>query len=30
MYKEIAFDPQCLDEYHYYGVLKGAFPPLPA
>jgi hypothetical protein len=25
MYKEIAFDPQCLDEYHYYGVLKGAF-----
>lgn len=25
MYKEIAFDPQCLKEYHYYGILKSAF-----
>lgn len=25
MYKEIAFDPYCLSEYHYYGVLKSAF-----
>jgi hypothetical protein len=25
MYKEIAFDPHCLKEYHYYGILKGAF-----
>lgn len=25
MYKEIAFDPHCLGEYHYYGILKGAF-----
>lgn len=25
MYKEIAFDPHCLGQYHYYGILKGAF-----
>lgn len=25
MYKEVAFDPQCLEEYHYYGLLKSGF-----
>lgn len=25
MYMEVAFDPQCLAEYHYYGLLKERF-----
>lgn len=25
MYKEIALDPQCMSEYHYYGLLKTCF-----
>ncbi|MBH0045231.1 hypothetical protein [Pseudoalteromonas sp. NZS11_1] len=25
MYQEVAFDPQCLGEYHYYGLLKERF-----
>jgi len=25
MYKEVALDPQCMSEYHYYGLLKGSF-----
>lgn len=25
MYQEVAFDPQCLAEYHYYGLLKSEF-----
>lgn len=25
MYKEVAFDPQCLSEYYYYGLLKSSF-----
>lgn len=25
MYKEVAFDPQCMAEYHYYGLLKERF-----
>ncbi|WP_318473971.1 hypothetical protein [Photobacterium leiognathi] len=25
MYKEIALDPHCMSEFHYYGLLKSAF-----
>jgi len=25
MYQEVAFDPECLSEYHYYGLLKSEF-----
>lgn len=25
MYQEVAFDPKCLAEYHYYGLLKSEF-----
>jgi len=25
MYQEVAFDPKCLSEYHYYGLLKSEF-----
>lgn len=25
MYKEIAFDPECMAEYEYYGLLKQNF-----
>jgi hypothetical protein len=25
MYQEVAFDPQCFSEYHYYGLLKQNF-----
>lgn len=25
MYKEVAFDPECLSEYHYYGILRREF-----
>lgn len=25
MYKEVAFDPECLSEYHYYGLLRREF-----
>ena len=25
MYQEVAFDPECLSEYHYYGILKSEF-----
>ncbi len=25
MYKEIALDPHCMSEFHYYGLLKSEF-----
>lgn len=25
MYKEVSLDPQCLSEFHYYGLLKSSF-----
>ncbi|MBE8232535.1 MAG: hypothetical protein HAW67_02280, partial [Endozoicomonadaceae bacterium] len=25
MYQEVAFDPECFSEYHYYGLLKSEF-----
>lgn len=25
MYQEVAFDPRCLEEFHYYGLLKTEF-----
>ncbi|MCU7997418.1 MULTISPECIES: hypothetical protein [unclassified Shewanella] len=25
MYQEVAFDPRCMAEYHYYGLLKHSF-----
>lgn len=25
MYKEVSLDPQCLSEFHYYGLLKDSF-----
>jgi len=25
MFKEVALDPQCMAEYHYYGLLKSSF-----
>ena len=25
MYQEVALDPRCLGEYHYYGLLRNGF-----